>query len=93
MGKVIRQDIYEDSKLQRRNEDWCGVSRRASGAFSCRLGNSEGPWEGLAAGPLCWKRRWTVSSLLGDPCRRSVARGVLLLWTRDGGSSVGFGAL
>ncbi len=49
MATVIRQDIYEDLKPQDKNQDWCGVSL-CVGRFSCMLGNSEGPWEGLAAG-------------------------------------------
>lgn len=55
MNVVIRQEIYEDLKPQSRNEDWCGVYKLRRALF-LHDGNSEGAWEGLAAGPVCWKR-------------------------------------
>ncbi len=63
MATVIRQDIYEDLKPQDKNQDWCGVSL-CVGRFSCMLGNSEGPWEGLAAGDRCGGSEGSP----GDPC-------------------------
>ena len=55
MAVVIRQEIYEDLKLQ----SWVsglvwGIA--APDAFPACWGNSEGRWEGFAAGPECWKR-------------------------------------
>ena len=49
MEMVIRQDIYEDLKPQGGIRIGVGYNC-ASGAFPAGWGNSEGSWEGFAAG-------------------------------------------